>query len=125
MNAAKNPQAALLCAKSAEDEAVLDLPVHDAIFTFHAQQAIEKLLKAVIAAHGEVYPYTHNIQLLLDQIERLGVSLPEFDLPLHVFTKYGVAVRYDHVPQLAPEDRLQFRKVVGDLRRCVLKKFAE
>ena len=41
MNAAKNPQAERLCVSSAEDEAVLALPVHDAIFAFHAQQAIE------------------------------------------------------------------------------------
>ncbi len=78
----------------------------------------------MIAAHSEVYPYTHDIQLSLDQIERLGASLPEFDVPLHMFTKYGVAVRYDPVPQLAPDERLQFRREVGDLRSYALAEFA-
>ncbi|NEQ31824.1 MAG: HEPN domain-containing protein [Leptolyngbya sp. SIO4C5] len=37
----------------------------DEIFGFHVQQAIEKCLKAWIAALGEVYPYTHDLGVLL------------------------------------------------------------
>jgi len=56
MSAAGNLQVQMLFAKSAEDEHTLTLAVRDAIFEFHTQQAIEKLLKALIAAHGEMFP---------------------------------------------------------------------
>lgn len=45
------------------------------IFGFHAQQAAEKCLKAWIAALGEQYPLTHNLAILLAQLERLGVEV--------------------------------------------------
>ena len=37
----------------------------DEIFGFHAQQAIEKALKAWICLHGTEYPLTHQISPLL------------------------------------------------------------
>jgi HEPN domain-containing protein len=75
MSAAANLQVQTLFIKSAEDEHTLTFAVRDAVFEFHAQQAIEKLLKALIAAHGEVFPFTHDLQLLIDQLERLGEVL--------------------------------------------------
>ena len=64
--------------------------------------------------HSRTVPKVHELKL------RHYQSLPEFDVPLHVFTKYGVTVRYDDVPPLAAEERLQFRRVVEDLRHHVL-----
>ncbi|MGH2987892.1 MAG: HEPN domain-containing protein [Solirubrobacterales bacterium] len=65
------------------DEAVirelLDNPrVGDPAIGFHAQQAVEKLLKAVLAGRGIDYPPTHDIVRLLDQLgrDRLTESLP-------------------------------------------------
>lgn len=37
----------------------------DEIFGFHAQQAVEKSLKAWIAAIGGTFPLTHDLRLLL------------------------------------------------------------
>ena len=37
----------------------------DEIFGFHAQQVIEKSLKAWLCALGQTYPYTHNLNRLL------------------------------------------------------------
>src|ERR1700761_6298179 len=95
MSAAANLQVQTLFTKSAEDEHTLTFAVRDAVFEFHAQQAIEKLLKALIAAHGELFPFTHDLQLLIDQLEKLGEILPTFAAPLAGFTKFGVIVRYD------------------------------
>lgn len=33
---------------------------------FHAQQAVEKSLKALLTANGIVFPYTHDVIALLD-----------------------------------------------------------
>ena len=42
------------------------------IFGFHAQQAIEKSLKAWLAAWSLTYPMTHDLSRLLDLLEENG-----------------------------------------------------
>jgi HEPN domain-containing protein len=61
---------------------------------FHCQQAVEKLLKAVLAAQGMPPPRTHVLMLLADQ---LAVTLPtvkQLDDALVTLTPYAVAARY-------------------------------
>lgn len=72
MSAAQNLQVQMLFAKSAEGEDTLRFDVKDAVFEFHTQQAIEKLLKALIAAHGSAFPFTHDLQVLADQLLSMG-----------------------------------------------------
>ncbi len=38
------------------------------VIGFHAQQAIEKALKAVLVVAGEEIPYTHDLAFLLDTV---------------------------------------------------------
>lgn len=65
----------------------------DEIFGFHAQQAVEKSLKAWIAALGAEYPLTHNIARLLAILEDLGVRVePLWDLA--EYTAFAVEFRY-------------------------------
>ena len=76
-------------------EALLEVgAVSDAIVGFHAQQAVEKALKAVLASRAADFPFTHNIALLMQLCEdagaKLAASLAEADL----LTPYGVALRY-------------------------------
>lgn len=60
-----DPQTELLLQRSAEDEATMLLEgIPAAAFGFHAQQAIEKLLKALIAARGGKYPRIHDLEKL-------------------------------------------------------------
>jgi len=50
MNDSSHTQAGILLIKAAEDEAILDANgIPESILGFHAQQAIEKLIKALIA----------------------------------------------------------------------------
>jgi len=46
------------------------------IAAYHAQQAIEKLMKFIINLDGVVYPTTHNISALMDLAEERKVSFP-------------------------------------------------
>jgi len=60
---------------------------------FHAQQAVEKALKAVLIAKGIPAPKTHNIRTLLDLLP------PDIILPKEVedaasLTDYAVIIRY-------------------------------
>jgi HEPN domain-containing protein len=44
---------------------------------FHAQQAAEKLLKALLVARGEVVPRTHDLSALLGCCTATGYALAE------------------------------------------------
>jgi len=52
-------------------ENLLDNPILTNIIAFHAQQAIEKSLKAIIEENGIVFIKTHNLQTLFMKIEEL------------------------------------------------------
>jgi len=43
---------------------------------FHAQQAVEKFLKAVLVARGMVFPPTHDLARLAQTLEMTGIALP-------------------------------------------------
>jgi HEPN domain-containing protein len=43
---------------------------------FHAQQSVEKALKAVLTAHGATFPRTHNLEELGLLVAGIGISLP-------------------------------------------------
>ncbi len=55
-------QAQLMLRKAAEDRTAIGFDLPASIFGFHAQQAIEKLLKALIAFRGATYPRTHDLR---------------------------------------------------------------
>jgi HEPN domain-containing protein len=55
---------------------------YDLVFGFHAHQAIEKALKAVIAASGLEFPLTHNIAALLNIVNKARVrNIPPVSEP--------------------------------------------
>jgi HEPN domain-containing protein len=60
---------------------------------FHAQQASEKAIKAVLIAHGVSYPPTHDLAYLLDLMPQ-SVTVPVNALNLPILTKYAVQHRY-------------------------------
>lgn len=73
--------ARLLVRKAVEDETAVeklarDSEVADSVVGFHAQQAVEKLFKAVLAAEGAEYPFTHDLRHLIDLLSRAGRPLP-------------------------------------------------
>jgi HEPN domain-containing protein len=63
------------------------------IFGFHAQQAVEKALKAWIASLGKEYPLTHSSARLLAILQELGADMEAF-WDLTEYTAYAVEFRY-------------------------------
>lgn len=47
------------------------------IFGFHAQQTVEKGLKALIASNEIEYPHTHKLDQLILFVEKLGTDVSE------------------------------------------------
>lgn len=62
-----------------------------AAYAFHAQQAVEKILKAVLIAHGVEPPNTHDIRGLSVLIE---VHTPH-ELPEHLYHDAALLTRYE------------------------------
>jgi hypothetical protein len=91
-------QALLLIRKAGQDQAVLERLINDDTLGFHAQQAAEKLLKALQALGGHTYPRSHNIGLLIDQLVEVGVTLPEELLAVEILTPFATTFCYDDLP---------------------------
>jgi HEPN domain-containing protein len=71
-----------------------DLSLHDSLAGFHAQQAVEKALKAVLAHAGVAFRRTHDIAELLDLLEDCGFSAPPHADRLDELNPYAVEMRY-------------------------------
>lgn len=93
-------QAQLLLRKAREDAYICrtlsaDPQASPWIVGFHAQQAVEKSIKAVLGARGVRYPYTHDIEVLLKLLHRNGVSPPPDAENLPRLTPLAVLMRYE------------------------------
>jgi HEPN domain-containing protein len=61
---------------------------------FHAQQAVEKALKAVLAVQGAEFPFTHDIAVLIELCEDAGFEIPQSLADADHLTPYAAALRY-------------------------------
>ena len=72
-------QTELLLRKSAANEQTISSPdlerVPD-VFGFHTQQAVEKLLKALLTELGVSYRRTHDVAELVAMVERRDQPIP-------------------------------------------------
>jgi HEPN domain-containing protein len=71
--------------------------IGDSIIGFHAQQAVEKWLKAVTAASGVRHSAIHDIDRLIEIVEAIGIRVPLDRDRLAVLTQYAVPFRYDEL----------------------------
>lgn len=89
-----------LLSRARDDAYVVEQLAHDRaapdwIIGFHAQQAVEKAIKAVLANANVVFPRTHNIAMLLALLQQIGVQPPKESTLLERLTPFGIAARYD------------------------------
>ena len=61
---------------------------------FHAQQAVEKSLKALLTAEGVAFPRTHDLMPLLELARAVLPDLERFRNAFAELTDYAVEVRY-------------------------------
>ncbi len=96
---------------------VLDNPdIHDAIVGFHAQQAVEKSLKAVLAAREVDYAKTHALGYLIDLVQANGIDVTPGVLKAAELNPWAVEFRYeaDSEPAL---DRHAALELIEGIRR--------
>ena len=120
----RSDQARLLQRKAAQDLAVLDKllddpAINDKTLGYHAQQAAEKLIKALLALHGHDYPRSHNIGLLLDLLANHGIPLPERFEALQTLTPFSTVFRYDDLSLEDTPDRRSWPPLLHGLQAYV------
>lgn len=65
------------------------------VFGFHAQQVVEKGLKAWLSAEGIEYPRIHDIQELVALLAERGARVPGAVSRFTDLTDYAVQFRYE------------------------------
>jgi HEPN domain-containing protein len=100
------------------DKLIPDLDSPDEIIGFHAQQTIEKMLKAVLALAAVRCRWSHDLVELLDLLRKNGISYPEKLEEVTALTPFAAILRYeDRVVQTdKPFDRLWARECVRRVR---------
>lgn len=121
----RSPHVQTLCVLAAEDESTLQYPLPDHIFGFHAQQSIEKLLKALISAHDRSYPLTHSLEKLLNVLRDCGEALPDLPFSLKRLDPFAVIFRYDLGARLSSAERSDMRESIALVRQHVLTRIIE
>jgi HEPN domain-containing protein len=72
---------------------------------FHAQQAAEKFLKAVLVRRQIEFPKTHDLQQILSLVRTQEVVLADALAQAAALTQYAVQTRYPgQFPDVSPED---------------------
>jgi HEPN domain-containing protein len=82
-----------------------DSEIDDEAVGFHAQQAMEKWIKAVMAIHGLEEVRIHDLGRLLELLSDTGVELPPDADRVDELTIYAVPMRYDELLDAEPLDR--------------------
>lgn len=112
---------AVVLARKAEDDAkamqwLASKPeISDEIVGFHAQQAVEKWLKAVLGSRGIEFEYTHDLRRLIGEVMAAVGEFP-FETPEVVaLTEHAVPLRYDELLDTEPLDRQAVVRLVEEV----------
>jgi HEPN domain-containing protein len=91
-------------------------PFPDEIFGFHAQQSVEKALKAWLAFLGRRFPTTHDLKQLIDLLGESGISTDGMDafVDLNAF-----AVQYRYESLYGDEEALDRRDLADKIERLI------
>jgi HEPN domain-containing protein len=114
----------ILLRKARQDELILekllaDQEIDDDMLGFHAQQAAEKMLKAVLASRAVDYPKTHNLRILIELLASDGILVPDAISEVTRLTPFGTTFRYDHFPPATHGERARWLESIRRLRAFV------
>jgi HEPN domain-containing protein len=83
---------------------------------FHAQQSVEKLMKAVLIFHGIDYQRTHDLHTLASLLLKHGVTTPCSPEELTQLSPFAVTFRYGDTDIPLIQDAV-VEKMVDTMRR--------
>lgn len=119
-------QAERLRRKAAADEEAMSILMGvssppDEVIGFHAQQAVEKLLKALLSHRRVAFRRTHDLTELIDLLAAAGVPVPAEMAEVRRLGPYAAEFRYEDIPfdSTEPLDRHWAAECVGKTRAWV------
>ena len=71
---------------------------------FHAQQAAEKAIKALMIRRGMEFPYVHDLRALLSLLADAGEEIPDAVELSDQLTPYAAATRYPGIAERVTEE---------------------
>jgi len=92
-----------------------DAEISDEIIGFHAQQSIEKWLKAVLGSRGIEFEYTHDLRRLIAEVTAAVGEFPFDNAQVVALTEHAVPLRYDEILDTEPIDRQTTLALVNDV----------
>ena len=101
-----------------------DSDIDNSTILFHFQQAVEKLLKALLSFNQVHFEKIHDISLLVEQCKKNRISVPN---DIGLFTElnlYAVIGRYDIVEETG-NDPLRYKEQLSNLEKFVETAFAQ
>lgn len=117
-------QAQILLIKAAEDEKALQADNPESVLGFHAQQAVEKLMKALLSELSVPYQRTHGLGKLHALLMAAGEMLPPTPLALSELEDFAVVYRYDLLFQFAPPEKADLIETVRLIREYVVNRIS-
>lgn len=103
---------------------LMDMDVLRNQVAFHAQQAAEKSLKAVLVDRALRFPNTHDLEALVEIVQLAGLSLP-VAIQIESLTPFAVETRYpgvfSQVSTAEAENAIRSAEVLFDWARGVVK----
>jgi HEPN domain-containing protein len=96
--------------------------VTDAGLGFHAQQAVEKSLKAVLALRDVEFPYSHDLEGLVRLCQKNGIDVPEELAGVDDLSPFAVRLRYGATPStgLDRDQALRWATVAVNWARSII-----
>jgi HEPN domain-containing protein len=95
-------------------------PFRDVV-AFHAQQAAEKYLKALLTRHQIEFPKTHELRRLLELLAGVEPQLAASLTDIKWLEPFGVEVRYPgERPDTLPGDEQRARELARSVRSAAL-----
>ncbi len=122
---------ALILARKARDDAAAmrelagNPEISDEIIGFHAQQAVEKWLKAVLGSRGVDFEYTHDLRRLIAEVEAVVGEFPFNTAEVVALTEHAAPLRYDEILDTEPLDRDATVTLVNELGSWAKARLAE
>ena len=91
------------------------------IVVFHAQQAVEKYLKALLTRHQTEFPKTHVIRRLLLLLQPVEPTLADALEDANWLSPFGVDIRYPaDFPETLLGDEARALEVAGHVKNAVM-----
>ena len=91
------------------------------IVVFHAQQAVEKYLKALLTRHQTEFPKTHVIRRLLLLLQPVEPALADALEEANWLSPFGVDIRYPaDFPETLPGDEARALELARRVKNAVM-----